>query len=105
MAAFLDFTFASNEEVALAIGVRIKAYRLFRGQRQADLAASAGVALATLKALENQGTCTLSSLIQIVRALGLEGELQNLFAIPKPLSIAAMEAQAQAPRKRAPSRR
>jgi len=105
MAEFPDFTFASNEEIADTLGRRLKAIRLQQGLRQVDLAASAGVAPATLKALENQGNCTLASLIQVARALGLEGDLQALF-LPQPVrSIAAMEEQAQPARKRAPTKR
>jgi transcriptional regulator with XRE-family HTH domain len=94
MDTFLNFTFASDEEVAGELGARLKAHRLAKKLRQVDLATRAGIALGTLKRLEARGVCTLGSLIQVVRALGLESELQGLFKLPEPKSIAAMEAQA-----------
>ena len=97
MDTFLNFTFASDEELASELGARLKAHRLANKLRQIDLAARAGIALGTLKRLEARGVCTLGSLIQVVRALGLEAELQALFKLPDPRSIAVMEAQA-APR-------
>jgi len=105
MASFPDFAFSSVDEISLELGGRLKARRLQRGLRQADLAASAGIAPATLKGLENQGTCTLATLIQVVRALGLEDDLQALFLPPPVQSITAMEAQSRPARKRAPPKR
>lgn len=90
----MNFTFASDEELASELGARLKAHRLAGSLRQVDLTSRAGVALGTLKALETRGVCTLGSLVQVVRALGLESELQGLFKLPEPKSIAAMEAQA-----------
>lgn len=97
MATFLNFALASDDELASALGAQLKAHRMASQLRQVDLAARAGIALGTLKRLEACGVCTLGSLIQVVRALGLETELQALFMLPEPQSIAAMEAQA-APR-------
>ena len=94
METILNFTFASDEELASELGARLKAHRLAKQLRQVDLAARAGIALGTLKRLEARGVCTLASLIQVVRALGLESELEALFKPPQPQSIAAMEAQA-----------
>lgn len=102
MTGFIDFTFASDDEIGRELGARIKQTRLLRGLQQMDLAARAGVARATVVQLENQGKSTLTSLIRIIRALNLEAELQNLFVPPEPQSIAQMEVQAAAVRKRAP---
>ena len=100
MDIFLNFAFASDDEIANELGARLKAHRLAMKLRQIDLAARAGIALGTLKRLESHGICTLGSLIQVVRALGLEPELQGLFKLSMPNSIAAMEAQAVASPKR-----
>lgn len=104
MASFVDFAFATDEEVAKALGQRIKQARLAKGLQQQELAERAGMVRATLVKLENHGKCTLLALISVVRVLRLEGALQELFVLPEPVSIAQMEAQAIPLRKRAPNK-
>lgn len=98
----LDFSFASDSEIAATLGARLKAARLAQGLRQADLATRSGVSLATIKTLENHGNCTFQTFIQVVRALRLETQLQDIFKPAPPQSIAAMQARAQGQRQRAP---
>ena len=105
MPSFLDFTFASDIEIAQALGKRLAAVRLRRGWSQAELASRAGLSRNAVQTFETAGTSTLSSLIALVRALGIEGELSELFVLPEPTSIAAMEAEAVGQRKRAPRTR
>lgn len=101
----MDFTFSPAEEIARELGSRLKSARLALGLAQSELAARAGVARGTIATLENSGQSSLASMVQVVQALGLASELQNLF-VPQPASIAAMERQAQArARQRAPRRR
>ncbi|MRW91171.1 helix-turn-helix domain-containing protein [Duganella sp. FT80W] len=98
----MDFTFASNTEIAQTLGKRLAAIRLQRCWSQKELAARAGLSRNAIQTFETMGTTSLSSLIAMVRALGLEAELATLFHLPEPKSIAAMEAEAAGRRKRAP---
>ena len=104
MYAILDFTFATDLEIGRTLGSRLKQNRLIKGMQQDEVALRAGIARATLQKLENQGAGTLITLIQVVRVLGLEAELQTLFEPQEPQSIAEMEAQAVRRRVRAPNR-
>lgn len=104
MSGFADFSFSTDIEIAEALGRRLKQARLDKGLQQAELAARAGIARVTLQKLENQGAATLATLIQVVRVLGMEGELQPLFVQAEPQSIADMEAREQRRRQRAPNR-
>jgi transcriptional regulator with XRE-family HTH domain len=58
---------------------------------QADLATRAGVALGAVKKLESTGKVTVETLVQVAVALGLVSELNSVFAIRVPMSIADME--------------
>ncbi|MGO4382504.1 helix-turn-helix domain-containing protein [Pseudoduganella sp. RAF53_2] len=102
MPSFLDFTLASDAEIARTLGKRLAAVRLRRGWSQAELASRAGLSRNAVQTFETAGTSTLGSLIAVIRALGLEGELTGLFVLPEPMSIAAMEMEAEGQRKRAP---
>jgi DNA-binding XRE family transcriptional regulator len=102
---FLDFGFAFEQEICLELGARLKAHRLSQKMRQQDLASRAGLSRATVNGLESRGNCTLLTFIQVVQVLGLESELQNLFKLSAPQSIADMEARAKPARKRAPAAR
>jgi hypothetical protein len=65
----------------------------------------AGVSLGALRNLEKDGRCSLETLVAAVQALGLTGELENLFVL-KRQSIAQMErAEAAARRQRASKRK
>lgn len=97
----LDFGFASEREVRVELGLRLRAQRLVRGISQVELAQRAGISMSTVKLVENQGRCTLENFMRLVIGLGLAAELQALFVL-KPKSIAQMEQAEQAQRVRAP---
>jgi transcriptional regulator with XRE-family HTH domain len=99
----LDFNFSSPDEIARELARRLKAVRLAQGLQQPELALRAGVSVGTVKALENKGQSTLSSLIRVVQALGLTQDLQQAFVL-QVHSIAQMEQAQQATRRRAPRR-
>ena len=64
------------------LGHRIAQYLLNRNQTQEELAKEAGVSMRTLHRVEHGHSTQASSLIRILRALGLLGNLEAL--IPKP---------------------
>lgn len=97
----LDFGFASEQEIRLELGKRLRAQRLAQGLPQLELAQRAGVSVNTVKLLESKGRCTLENFMRIVLGLGLADELQPLFML-KIQSIAQMERAEQAERMRAP---
>jgi transcriptional regulator with XRE-family HTH domain len=97
----LDFGFASEQEIRVELGKRLRAQRLTQGLSQAELAERAAIGISTLKLLEGKGKCTLENFIRIVLGLGLADEMQSLFSL-KIKSIAQMEQAEQAKRVRAP---
>lgn len=98
-----DFNLASPPEICNALGQRLRARRLAAGWSQSDLARRAGLSAGTVKNLELKGQASLDSFIHIVSALGLAGEMGELFTI-RLVSIAAMEEAEYARRQRAPRR-
>lgn len=97
----LDFGFASEQEIRLELGTRLRAQRLVKGLSQADLAERAGISISTVKLIERKGQCTLENFMRLITGLGLVDELQTLFVL-KPKSIAQMVQAEQAQRMRAP---
>ena len=97
----LDFSLASFDEIADALGAKLKALRLAQGLQQTELATRAGVSRYVVQELEGSGKGTLMSLLRIVQALGRESDLQGLFEL-KVNSIAQMEQAERAHRVRAP---
>jgi transcriptional regulator with XRE-family HTH domain len=88
----LDLVLATPQEICLALGHRLKKQRLAQLLSQDELAARAGVSIGTIKNLEGKGQSSLATLIQIVSALGLIGQLQALFEQQARLpSISEME--------------
>lgn len=99
MSEFLDFNFATSDEIAAVLAERLKQLRLQQDIAQADMAQRMGVSRSTLHTLENTGKGSLSSWIRLVQCLGQEGQLQPLFR-PVVASIAEMERQQQPLRQR-----
>lgn len=83
----------------------MRTQRLAQDLPQRELAQMAGLSLGALRKLEANGQSSLETLVRVVQALGLAGELESLFVL-KPVSIAQMEqAQVVQQRKRAVRRR
>lgn len=92
---------ATSAEQMGELGARLRRRRLQCNWPQKELAAMAGVALGTLRAIEGGGNASLESWLRVVQALGLSDDLQGLFQ-REPQSIAQMAQAAQAaPRQRA----
>lgn len=60
-----------DEEILLEMGKRMRNQRLLLGQTQAGLAVAAGVSKRTIERLENGASVQVSSLIRLLRSLGL----------------------------------
>ncbi|HEY1610877.1 MAG TPA: helix-turn-helix transcriptional regulator [Paraburkholderia sp.] len=95
----LTFELATIEEIGAELGNRLRAQRLAQNLTQAELAGRAGVSRGTVRNLEGKGQASVESLLRIVGALGLAGNLSELFVL-RSTSIRAMEAATRS-RKRA----
>jgi transcriptional regulator with XRE-family HTH domain len=82
-----------------AIGARARELRLLRKLRQADLAARAGVGVATVQRFEQRGAASLENVLRIASALGAEAWFDRLFEAPAYATLDEPVAH------RAPSRR
>lgn len=60
------------------LGIRLEAYRISRGIKQADLAARAGISRSTLMRLEAGTSGTIDSLVRVLQALDLTDRLRDL---------------------------
>jgi len=96
--------FTQRNPLALAkgIGTRLRSLRLAKGWTQEELAERSGVAVSTLKLIETKGQGSLQRLIRIAIALGVDGELRDLFA--SPATAESIEAVKRSDRQRAPRR-
>lgn len=79
-----DFNFLFKQttpnEINAGIAGRIREVRRRRKISQEKLSSLSGVSLGSLKRFERSGEISLLSLTKIAIALGLEGDMQQLFA-------------------------
>jgi transcriptional regulator with XRE-family HTH domain len=97
--------FTQRNPVFLArdVGNRLRSLRLAKGWTQDELAQRSGVAVSTLKLIESKGQGSFQRIIRVAIALGVDGELRELFA--SPASAESIEAVKLAERQRAPRRK
>jgi transcriptional regulator with XRE-family HTH domain len=98
-----SFTQRNPAAITRQLGERLRGFRLAKGWTQQELAERSGVALSTLKLLESQGRGSFQRLVRVAVALGIDGELRDLFA--KPASMESIAAVKRAERQRAPRRK
>jgi transcriptional regulator with XRE-family HTH domain len=92
---------STPQELAAAIGARVRRLRLAKQMRQTDLARRARVSVATVGRFEATGEASFAAVLRIATALGVEQALLDVFA-PRPRSIAELEGTNDQPvRKRA----
>jgi transcriptional regulator with XRE-family HTH domain len=97
-----SFTERNPVAITRQIGQRLRGIRLAKGWTQQELAERSGLALSTLKLLENKGWGSFQRLVRVAVTLGIDGELRDLFAKPSVMeSIAAVK---RSERQRAPRR-
>jgi transcriptional regulator with XRE-family HTH domain len=75
----------SAHEQAEGVAARMRSARLSANFTQFGLAARSGVSLASLRRFETTGQISLESLIRLAQALGLDADIDALFA-PPPLA-------------------
>jgi len=95
----------TNDAVLVELGRRLERHRLESNRTQAEMAEEAGIGRATLQRLERGQSVQATSLIKVLRALGL---LQALdVAVPETLElpIAELEREQRGGRQRARGRR
>ena len=91
----------TDDAVLAEIGRRIARHRLERNLTQAELAARAGIGTATLQRAESGQSVQLTSMVRVLRAIGLLGGLEAAIPESLELPIAALERRSERPRKRA----
>ena len=77
----------TDEAVLVELGSRLARTRLERNLTQQDLGFEAGIGLATVRRLEDGQSVRLTSLIRVLRSLGLLDTLDVLVAEPVPSPI------------------
>lgn len=89
-----------------AVGERARQLRLLRKLRQDELAARAGVGVATIHRFEKTGTASLENVLRIATALHAEAAFDKLFEPPPYASLDEALARPEVTiRKRAPRRK
>lgn len=83
----------SPEEIAEALGKRIRARRLLANVSQAALADKAGISRRALVRLESGQGSTVHTLISTLKALGLEEQLTFLVPVPTVSPMAMLKAK------------
>jgi transcriptional regulator with XRE-family HTH domain len=87
----LPFDLQSPREMAHSVAARVRVLRLERGWTQEEIAARAGIALATYRAFERTGQISLERLMQLVVILDAQPGLKHLFALPPARSLDELE--------------
>ncbi|MCO5316348.1 MAG: helix-turn-helix domain-containing protein [Solirubrobacterales bacterium] len=82
----------SDHAILREIGDRIKDHRLEQDVSQRGLAGKAGVSLSTLERVEAGAGSSMVSVVRILRALGLAGNLDELVPEPLPSPLARLKA-------------
>ena len=100
----MDMTLATEPEIRAELGARLADLRIEKNLSQLDLAQKAGIGTATLQRFEQGQGATLSTLIQLMMALGRIDDLNALLLPPK-LTIKALETQVSPSARRRVSRK
>lgn len=96
----------SFQETLRAIGERARQLRLLNKLRQDELAARAGVGVATVHRFEKTGTASFENVVRIAAALQAEAGFDKLFELPAYSSLdEALQRPVVVKRQRAPRRK
>lgn len=75
----MEYLLKTIEELSKEIATRLKTIRKSKKITQKDLSIRSNVSLSSIKRWEEDGEISFISFIKIVRTLGVEGEIDNLF--------------------------
>lgn len=105
----MDFTVLSEEAIREELGGRFRRYRLNQDVTQVELAERAGMSRAALQGVEGGSDSTLSTLIRLMRGLGVLDQLDLFLPDPgiSPVQLAKLRGhtrQRASGRRRAPRR-
>jgi transcriptional regulator with XRE-family HTH domain len=94
----------TDDAVLAELGGRLARHRLERNWTQAEMAAEAGLGQATVQRAERGDSIQMTSMVKLLRTLGLLGALDA--AVPESivLPIAQLEREQRHPRRRASGR-
>jgi transcriptional regulator with XRE-family HTH domain len=95
---------ATDAAVLAELGRRIARHRLARNWTQADLAAQAGVGVATVQRAEHGSSVQMTSMVRLLRMLGLLEALDAAIPESIELPIAQLERERRGTRRRARAR-
>lgn len=96
----LFFVLHTPPEVARTLGERVAELRLLRNWKRATLAERSGVSSASLRRFETTGQISLESLLKLALALGCLDQFEELLRPPPARSIADLDRQRAAPRRK-----
>lgn len=89
---------ATDEAILVELGLRLARHRLDQNLTQADLAREAGVSKRTVERVEAGGSAQMSSLVRLVRALGIVESLDAF--VPEPTVSPVQELKLRSKRRR-----
>jgi transcriptional regulator with XRE-family HTH domain len=95
----------TDDAVLTELGRRFERHRLQRNRTQAEMAEEAGIGRATLQRIERGQSVQSTSLIKLLRALGLLSALDVALPESVDLPIAELEREQRRTRRRARGRR
>lgn len=95
----------TDDAILAELGARIAGTRLERNVSQVQLADSAGVGRSAVQAIERGEPVVVTSLIRVLRALGLADALDRLVPEPAPSPIELLKLQGRRRRRAAGARR
>ena len=78
----LDFSTASSQQIAGALGQRLEQIRLARNFTQTRLAEEAGISVRTLRNLEKGESVSLDTFFRVLSILGVQQNLEALLPDP-----------------------
>jgi transcriptional regulator with XRE-family HTH domain len=101
----IDYS-GSFQETLRALGARARELRLLRNLPQEELAARAGLGIATVRRFEKTGKASIEGVLRIATALGAEQAFDKLFEAPAYTSLDEALARPEVTmRRRAPRKR
>jgi transcriptional regulator with XRE-family HTH domain len=95
----------TDDAVLAELGRRLERHRLQRNRTQAEMAEQAGIGRATLQRLERGDSVQMTSMIKLLRTLGLLSGLDAAVPESIDLPIAQLEREQRKVRRRAHSKR